>query len=159
MYLVRCQTHKPFSHSAAPKLILELLSVRRRCCSQGAEQQLQDHTERTGQTVRWWSCSIRCSESIWLLTLEGVRRVSHGSRSGAPSRRKAAAERGGQVSVENCCFFLAPLTDLSKVRSRAARQPSQRPQWAAAADGRCRPYGLISPPLYPSFTRGIGRPR
>ena len=112
------------------------------------QQQLQDHTERTGQTVRWWSCSIRCSESIWLLTLEGVRRVSHGSRSGAPSRRKAAAERGGQVSVENCCFFLAPLTDLSEVRSRAARQPSQRPQWAAAADGRCRPYGLISPPLY-----------
>ena len=112
------------------------------------QHHLQDHRARISEEVRWWSCSVWYSESLCQLVFEGDRRVSHGCRSGIAVDDKADTATGSLVSVENYYFSFLPPTDLSKVRPWAARQPSRRLPWAAVTDGRCRRYGLISPPSY-----------
>ena len=85
------------------------------------QHHLQDHRARISENVRWWSCSVWYSESLWQLVIEGDRRVSHGCRSGLAVDDKADTATGGLVCVENYYFCFLPPTDLSEVRSWAAR--------------------------------------
>ena len=85
------------------------------------QHHLQDHRARLSEKVRWWSCSVWYSESLCQLVFEGDRRVSHGCRSGLAVDDKADTATGGLVCVENYYFCFLPPTDLSEVRSWAAR--------------------------------------
>ena len=62
--------------------------------------------------------------------------MSHGCRSGLAVDDKADTATGALVSVENYYFCFLPPTALPETRPWAARQPSWKPPWAAATDGR-----------------------
>ena len=74
--------------------------------------------------------------------------MSHGCRSGLAVDDKADTATGALVSVENYYFCFLPPTALPETRPWAARQPSWKPPWAAATDGRTKVYGSKGTPLY-----------
>ena len=74
--------------------------------------------------------------------------MSHGCRSGLAVDDKADTATGALVSVENYYFCFLPPTALPETRPWAARQPSRKPPWAAATDGRTKVYETNITPLY-----------
>ena len=74
--------------------------------------------------------------------------MSHGCRSGLAVDDKTGTATGALVSVENYYFCFLPPTALPETRPWAARQPSWKPPWAAATDGRTKVYGSKGTPLY-----------
>ena len=78
--------------------------------------------------------------------------MSHGCRSGLAVDDKTGTATGALVSVENYYFCFLPPTALPETRPWAARQPSWKPPWAAATDGRTEPHEAGNPTRYVRFT-------